>query len=129
MTENRKIEASVIGRQKAIIVNEVEQTSKTLMIASAQMTGPYAGVAVQLSGAYAKIVAHLAGSNITAVARPVDGKEKYTGSYIIEPSMDDQVLNTKNKVMTDDLTIKKIMVTFTSNLSGGNTVYIGAQGV
>lgn len=55
-------------------------------------------------------------------------KEKYEGDYTIAPSTEeDIVLVTKDKLMTDDLTLKKIPFHETSNDSGGITVYIGKE--
>ena len=49
----------------------------------------------------------------------------YTGEYVINPSFNQQVFETKNKIMTEDVEIKPIAVSVTSNTSGGNTIYIG----
>lgn len=49
----------------------------------------------------------------------------YEGKYEVKPSFEKQKLNTKNKVMDDDVTVKEIPVTVVSNSSGGNTVIIG----
>lgn len=55
-------------------------------------------------------------------------KKKYEGDYTVIPSTDeDIVLETKDKIMTDDLTLKKIPFHETSNDSGGITVYIGKE--
>lgn len=54
-----------------------------------------------------------------------DAREHYSGSYVVEPRADrDQYLQTRNKVMDDDMTIKKIAYSETSNASGGYTAYI-----
>lgn len=49
----------------------------------------------------------------------------YDGTYVVEPSFAQQILETKNKVMRDDVTVNAIEVARTSNPSGGTTVYIG----
>lgn len=50
----------------------------------------------------------------------------YEGEYTIVPILnDDRVLETKSKVMTDDLTVKAIPVVQTTNPFGGQTVVIG----
>lgn len=54
-----------------------------------------------------------------------DDFDIYTGEYAVNPSFNKQILNTKNKVMTEDVEIERITVSVTSNTSGGNTVYIG----
>lgn len=60
--------------------------------------------------------------------QPSQTKQIYSGDYEIESSLiDDIILNTKDKVMTDDITINKIGITTTSNESGGYTLYIGKE--
>lgn len=55
-------------------------------------------------------------------------KESYDGEYSVTPSTDeDVVLKTKDKIMSDDLTVKKIPYEMTSNDSEGITVYIGKE--
>lgn len=49
----------------------------------------------------------------------------YDGPYVVDPDFDGQVLDTNNKMMTDDVTVNPILVARTSNPSGGTTVYIG----
>ena len=51
--------------------------------------------------------------------------EVYKGLYVVDPSFDEQILETKHKMMKDNVTIEPIFVSKTTNLSGGNTVYIG----
>lgn len=53
------------------------------------------------------------------------GGEKYEGIYEVVPKIQEQKLLTKNKLLTDDVTIKSIPVVKVSNTSGGNTVIIG----
>ena len=48
----------------------------------------------------------------------------YTGQYTVIPTMENQTLETRNKVLTDDVTVKKIPMYETTNLAGGTTVYI-----
>lgn len=52
-------------------------------------------------------------------------KEAYEGEYILNPTFEEQVLPTKNKQMSDDLTIHAIKVERVANESGGKTVIIG----
>jgi hypothetical protein len=55
----------------------------------------------------------------------ITGGEKYEGEYIITPrAYDDQTLETKDKVCTDEITVLKVPKYETSNVSGGKTVYI-----
>ena len=53
--------------------------------------------------------------------------EQYVGDYTVIPKLDQQVLKTKQKVMTDDLTVKEIPVYEVSNTSGGTTFYIAKE--
>lgn len=52
--------------------------------------------------------------------------KKYTGSYSVTPSSEQQVLATRKKMMIDDLEIKAIPYYETSNETG-KTVYIGGE--
>lgn len=50
----------------------------------------------------------------------------YEGDYEVTPRLYDPVtLATENKRMLDDLTVREIPVTITSNVQGGKTVVIG----
>ena len=51
--------------------------------------------------------------------------ETYDGTYEVTPTFSRQTLNTHDKLMTDDLTVRPIEVSRTSNLQGGNTIFIG----
>ena len=49
----------------------------------------------------------------------------YNGPYTVDPSAHENVvLDTSNKLMTDDITVNKIYYSETSNPSGGKTVFI-----
>lgn len=50
---------------------------------------------------------------------------EFLGPYVVNPTFDEQVLDTDSKLMTADVTVKPIAVSRTSNLSGGITVFIG----
>lgn len=56
-----------------------------------------------------------------------DGKEIYQGQYTVTPRVERQSLSTKNKILTEDVTIKSIPFFNVSNNSGGNTVYIASE--
>lgn len=58
------------------------------------------------------------------VALPV-GYDKYTGDYVIRPEFQDRVLETSQKLMSDDVVVRAIEVQRVSNVEGGLTVYIG----
>lgn len=49
----------------------------------------------------------------------------YMGEYEVTPDFSEQTLQTKNRRMADDITVKSIQVESVSNASGGRTVYIG----
>ena len=51
--------------------------------------------------------------------------ETYDGTYEVTPTFSRQTLNTYNKLMTDDLTVRPIEVSRISNPQGGNTIFIG----
>ena len=52
--------------------------------------------------------------------------EPYTGDYEITPLVNDEIsMNTRNKVMTNDVSIHKVPSYIVSNIAGGNTFYIG----
>jgi hypothetical protein len=54
------------------------------------------------------------------------GEGEYKGDYTVIPDVEAQTLETKQKLMTDNVTIKEIPYYDTSNLAGGITVYIGS---
>ncbi len=51
--------------------------------------------------------------------------ELYKGDYAAKPKFTEQKLPTKNKLLTDDVSVMAIEVQRVSNTSGGRTVYIG----
>ena len=55
----------------------------------------------------------------------VRNDEVYTGDYDVIPRVYEQILYTKDKLMTDDVTVEVIPLTKTLNLSNGYTVTIG----
>lgn len=52
-------------------------------------------------------------------------QESYDGSYEVTPTIGQQILQTKNKTMVNDLTIKSIPYSESDNSAGGITVTIG----
>ena len=61
------------------------------------------------------------------VLTSVEGK-KYEGEYDITPSTyNDKVLATRNLVMTQDVTVRKIPQFEVSNTSNGKTLIIGEE--
>ena len=56
----------------------------------------------------------------------VSPSEEYSGDYEIQSLLDkDVIARTKNKYLRDDITVKKVGYSETSNESGGSTIYIG----
>ena len=51
--------------------------------------------------------------------------ETYNGAYIVDPDFTGETLETRGKMMRDDVTVKPIEVARVSNTQGGKTVYIG----
>ena len=51
----------------------------------------------------------------------------YTGSYTVRPNFTQQSLETRNKILMENVNITPIEVQRVSNLSGGKTVYIGGE--
>lgn len=60
-------------------------------------------------------------------ATVVESAEQYTGSYEVTPKTEETILQTQNKLMTDNLTVKEIPFYRVSNPAGGETVYIGRE--
>lgn len=55
--------------------------------------------------------------------------ESYDGDYTVTPKMfEGTVLPTKDKTMTDDVTVLEVPFYEVSNASGGTTVYIATEG-
>lgn len=57
----------------------------------------------------------------------IDALPVYGGDYAVTPTATGQTLNTKKKIMSDDLRIKAIPVFNVSNNSGGSTFYIATM--
>lgn len=51
----------------------------------------------------------------------------YTGAYVVDPRKVEQVLETKNKSMNDNVVVHAIYYSETLNVGGGNTAYIGLE--
>jgi len=51
----------------------------------------------------------------------------YDGEYSVTPEFFAQTLETANKIMENDVTVEAIVVSRTTNPSGGKTVYIGGN--
>lgn len=59
-----------------------------------------------------------------SLAIPV-GYEDYAGSYDIRPNVNEQIIPTADKHMTQDVTIQAIPFFKTTNPQGGETIIIG----
>lgn len=53
--------------------------------------------------------------------------EYYRGDYTVTPKREEQVLATSNKLMAQDVTVKEIPYSVTSNTAGGLTIYIATE--
>ena len=53
------------------------------------------------------------------------GGDPYMGEYAVTPRLTEQTLPTQYKVMMDDVLVRGIPITETSNPYGGKTVLIG----
>lgn len=61
-----------------------------------------------------------------AIHQPV-GYTDYSGPYEVTPRVKGQTLHTRDKHMTEDVTIHEIPVYSVSNSAGGDTVYIAKE--
>lgn len=55
----------------------------------------------------------------------VTDHDTYDGDYVVTTGLTDRSLATSGMLMDDDVTIKGVTVTYTSNIYGGKTVVIG----
>lgn len=64
---------------------------------------------------------------VSGIVIPVEphARPTYEGDYIVTPMVTEQILETQDKVMRSDLTVKEIPTYAVSNESGGNTFIIG----
>ena len=53
--------------------------------------------------------------------------DEYNGDYEVTPKLEEQILQTAEKVMQKDVKIKKIPITTITNSNGATTVIIGAE--
>lgn len=70
-------------------------------------------------------VLHNSKNSIVATIQRGSSAEYYTGEYVVTPSVQEQILETRNKVMSNDVTVEEIPYYETSNEHGGYTVIIG----
>ncbi len=71
------------------------------------------------------------GNKLTGVIAQSGGSfPKYEGEYEVIPSLAEDIkLETAKKVMTDDVTVKKVPRYDVANEAGGTTIYIGIGGM
>lgn len=62
-----------------------------------------------------------------AVIVYAEDAKKYDGEYTVEPDWHDQTLETKDKIMVDDMTVKTIHMWEFDNDAGGVTCVIGPE--
>lgn len=73
-----------------------------------------------------RVVSGTIGMNVGKAKLVYVGGNLYEGDYEVIPSAKQkQVLETAQKIMSKNVTVHKIPYSQTSNLSGGDTVYIG----
>lgn len=53
--------------------------------------------------------------------------ELYDGAYEVTPKVESQTMETAQKFLTDNVTVKAIPFFNVANTSGGNTVFIGKE--
>lgn len=68
-----------------------------------------------------------ASRNLMGTMNVGGGASFYTGEYEVTPTRQDQVLETSNKILREDVTIVEIPYSEVSNLSGGTTYYIARE--
>lgn len=51
----------------------------------------------------------------------------YLGAYVVTPGVDPVELETRNKIMDEDVHVKSIPYYDVGNTAGGSTVYIGKE--
>lgn len=84
---------------------------------------PTARIGLQVKAAKVKVSPGNSG-NMPII---IETYEKYDGEYEVIPTFEGQVLETKDKVMQNNVTVTEIPVFETSNTAGGTTVYIGKE--
>ena len=92
------------------------------IMGSADHFGSLRGRIAETSGTASKELQGRIGANL----EPLENKPQvYSGSYEVDPQKSEQVLATKDKVMSDDLTVLGIYYYEVTNGTGGKTVTIG----
>lgn len=100
-------------------LNARANISKNTINASATLSDSKIGAKASLSDMVVEATAELSTPVIARGDFPT-----YHGPYEVTPTMEKQILGTKQKALLDNITVNKIPIYETSNLSGGTTVYI-----
>lgn len=79
---------------------------------------------IYLDGTLVGVLSNTNGNLVGSLTAP-RGYEDYIGSYEVTPSTAEQIMNTADKHLTDNIIIHEIPYYNVSNQSGGSTVYIG----
>lgn len=69
------------------------------------------------------------GGITAAIGKGSGNYPEYSGKYEVTPTLEEQQLETANKLLKDDVKIKAISRYDVTNTAGGTTVYIATQEV
>ena len=68
-----------------------------------------------------------ASKNLMGIVNIGGSYDSYKGEYNVVPARREQVLETQNKLLKENITIIEIPYSEVSNLGGGNTFYIARE--
>lgn len=72
------------------------------------------------------VITSTGGTLIGTIEQSGGSYPKYEGDYEVTPSMSNNItLDTSNKILRDDITVKKVSQLEVDNTSGGTTLIIG----
>ena len=108
LSGNQTVHTGVSADQKTVQIRATSSDGRTVLLRT------------RLSG---QAVRTRPSAGIVIPAMP-EG-EIYDGEYRVDPAFEEKILETKRKVMEDDVHVSAIQVERVSNPSGGHTVYIG----
>lgn len=127
---HKQVSVTVTGQQSVAVISSAQMTGAGVTVPS---VAEQHEVSVTVEGQQRSVMigasTQLTGATVTVEALPVrvvDNLPHYTGEYIVEPTLTEQTLPTADTIMDDDVTVRRIAVSYTTNYTGGNTVYIGA---
>lgn len=120
ITVRARISSNVKANAKVLPnITAHAKVSKNVISASATISDSKVRAMASISDMVAEATASLSTKVIASGDFPT-----YHGPYEVTPTMEKQILGTKQKALLDDITVNKIPIYETSNLSGGTTVYI-----